>query len=103
MTGTADGGGTAMAGMAGSARCFGRSPTTIFLTTAMWGYGYDPSFWGYGYGDIYAGMFAPYGYDDLTGYLPQGGALFRRRGSARLAGGKFSAGRAVANVRRGQP
>jgi len=38
---------------------------------AMWGY--DPSFWGYGYGDIYAGIFAPYGYDDLTGYLPLGG------------------------------
>ena len=34
---------------------------------------YDPSFWGYGYGDIYAGLFAPYGYDDLTGYLPLGG------------------------------
>jgi hypothetical protein len=40
---------------------------------AMWGYGGDPSFWGYGYGDIYAGIFAPYGYDDLTGYLPLGG------------------------------
>ncbi len=38
---------------------------------AMWGDGYDDSFWGYGYGDIYAGMFAPYSYDDLTGYLPQ--------------------------------
>jgi hypothetical protein len=38
---------------------------------SLWGY--DPSFWGYGYGDIYAGMFAPYGYDDLTGYLPSGG------------------------------
>ena len=37
----------------------------------MWG-GYDPSFWGYGYGDIYAGLFAPYGYDDLAGYLPSG-------------------------------
>jgi LTXXQ motif family protein len=36
---------------------------------AMWGAG-DPSFWGYGYNDIYAGMFAPYGYDDLAGYLP---------------------------------
>ncbi len=35
---------------------------------AMWGY--DP-FWDYGYADIYAGLFAPYGYDDLTGYLPQ--------------------------------
>ena len=40
---------------------------------ALWGYGYDPSFWGYGYGDIYAGIFAPYGYDTLTGYLPSGG------------------------------
>jgi hypothetical protein len=38
---------------------------------ALWGY--DPSFWGYGYGDIYAGLFAPYGYDELTGYLPPGG------------------------------
>ena len=37
---------------------------------AMWGDGNDPSFWGYGYNDIYAGMFAPYGYDDLAGYLP---------------------------------
>jgi hypothetical protein len=37
---------------------------------AMWGY--DPSFWDYGYNDIYAGMFAPYGYDDLAGYLPPG-------------------------------
>jgi hypothetical protein len=36
---------------------------------AMWGDN-DASFWGYGYNDIYAGMFAPYGYDDLTGYLP---------------------------------
>ena len=35
---------------------------------AMWGY--DPSLWDYGYGDIYAGIFAPYGYDDLAGYLP---------------------------------
>jgi hypothetical protein len=48
---------------------------------AMWGYGGDPSFWGYGYGDIYAGIFAPYGYDDLTGYLPLGG----RRNSAGAA------------------
>jgi len=36
---------------------------------ALWGY--DDSFWDYGYGDIYAGLFAPYGYDDLAGYLPQ--------------------------------
>jgi hypothetical protein len=39
---------------------------------AMWGDGDDASFWGYGYNDIYAGIFAPYGYDDLTGYLPEG-------------------------------
>ena len=38
---------------------------------AMWGY--DPSFWDYGYGDLYAGIFAPYGYDDLAGYLPPAG------------------------------
>lgn len=40
---------------------------------ALWGYGYDAAFWGYGYPDIYAGIFTPYGYDDLagyTGYLP---------------------------------
>jgi hypothetical protein len=38
---------------------------------AMWGYGDDPGFWDYGYDDIYAGLFAPYGYDDLAGYLPE--------------------------------
>jgi hypothetical protein len=38
---------------------------------AMWGYGDDSGFWDYGYNDIYAGLFAPYGYDDLAGYLPQ--------------------------------
>jgi hypothetical protein len=38
---------------------------------ALWGDGYDPGFWGYGYDDIYAGLFAPYSYDGLTGYLPQ--------------------------------
>jgi hypothetical protein len=39
----------------------------------MWGYGDDAAFWDYGYNDIYAGLFAPYGYDDLTGYLPSSG------------------------------
>jgi hypothetical protein len=29
----------------------------------------DYGFWDYGYGDIYAGIFGPYGYDDLSGYL----------------------------------
>ena len=33
----------------------------------LWGYG--AGFWGYGYLDIYAGLFGPYGYDGLTGYL----------------------------------
>jgi LTXXQ motif family protein len=33
----------------------------------IWGYG--PGFWGYGYVDIYAGVFGPYAYDGLTGYL----------------------------------
>ena len=37
---------------------------------AIWGNGVGASFWGYGYDDIYAGMFAPYRYDDLACYLP---------------------------------
>jgi hypothetical protein len=41
---------------------------------AIWGDGFGVPFWGYGYDDIYAGMFAPYGYDDLTGYLPPSGS-----------------------------
>ncbi len=36
---------------------------------ALWAY--DDSFWNYRYDDIYAGIFAPHAYDDLTGYLPQ--------------------------------
>src|SRR5580698_10021169 len=47
---------------------------------AMWGY--DPSLWDYGYGDIYAGLFAPYGYDDLTGYLPSSNAAASSSGGA---------------------
>ena len=38
---------------------------------AMWGDDYDDAFWGYGYEDIYVSLFAPYAYDDLTGYLPE--------------------------------
>ena len=41
---------------------------------AFWGYGAWAPFWGYGYDDIYAGMFAPYGYDALAGYLPPRGS-----------------------------
>jgi LTXXQ motif family protein len=44
-----------------------------------WGYGYDEPFWDYGYGDIYAGIFSPYRYDDLTGYFAQGGGRQVRR------------------------
>jgi hypothetical protein len=36
----------------------------------IWG---DNGFWDYGYPDIYAGIFAPYGYDDLAGYMAQPG------------------------------
>jgi len=36
---------------------------------ALWDLGYG--FWDYGYPDIYAGIFPPYGYDDLAGYFPQ--------------------------------
>jgi hypothetical protein len=35
----------------------------------IWGDGIG--FWDYGYPDIYAGIFGPYAYDDLAGYLPQ--------------------------------
>jgi hypothetical protein len=35
----------------------------------IWGDGIG--FWGYGYPDIYAGIFGPYGYDDLAGYWPR--------------------------------
>jgi hypothetical protein len=33
----------------------------------IWGYG--TPFWGYGYLDIYAGLFGPYAYDGLSGYV----------------------------------
>jgi hypothetical protein len=36
----------------------------------IWG---DNGFWDYGYPDIYAGIFAPYGYDDISGYMAQRG------------------------------
>ena len=51
----------------------------------MWGYGDDASFWDYGYNDIYAGIFAPYGYDDLAGYLPSGGSGSRPASGVRAA------------------
>jgi LTXXQ motif family protein len=51
---------------------------------AIWGNGVGASFWGYGYDDIYAGMFGPYGYDDLAGYLPPRGSPAPRRSRAAL-------------------
>ena len=51
----------------------------------IWG---DYGFWYYGYPDIYAGIFGPYGYDDLIGYLPQASYPRQARASslARLCG-----------------
>jgi hypothetical protein len=48
-------------------------------------WGYDDAFWGYGYDDIYAGLFAPYGYDELEGYLPQPRANAQTNTAAPLA------------------
>ena len=56
-----------------------------FYDYALWGYGYDDSFWDYGYNDIYAGLFAPYGYDDLAGYAPQYAYAGPSRGRYRTA------------------
>jgi hypothetical protein len=48
----------------------------------IWG---DFGFWGYGYPDLYAGIFAPYGYDDLAGYMAGGGRGPGRGGVPPLA------------------
>ncbi|HKH01703.1 MAG TPA: Spy/CpxP family protein refolding chaperone, partial [Bradyrhizobium sp.] len=52
----------------------------------LWGYGYDDPFWGYGYGDIYAAIFSPYSYNDLTGYWSEGGQRVSTRHSGRHKG-----------------
>lgn len=49
----------------------------------IWGDGIG--FWDYGYPDIYAGIFAPYGFDDLAPYLAQRPSGRRHRGAAPLA------------------
>jgi hypothetical protein len=41
---------------------------------ALWGPGVGAPFWFYGYDDIYTGLFSPYDYDDLAGYLPPRGS-----------------------------
>jgi len=43
----------------------------------IWGDGIG--FWAYGYGDIHAGIFAPYGQDDLAGYTVPGPSGRRHR------------------------
>jgi hypothetical protein len=40
----------------------------------IWGSVARAPFWGYGYDDIYTGIFAPYDYDGLAGYLPLRGS-----------------------------
>jgi hypothetical protein len=40
----------------------------------LWGPGVGAPFWYYGYDDIYAGLFGPYDYQGLTGYLPPRGS-----------------------------
>ena len=39
---------------------------------ALWGPRVGAPFWYYGYDDIYAGLFGPYDYQGLSGYLPRG-------------------------------
>jgi LTXXQ motif family protein len=41
---------------------------------ALWGPGAGAPFWFYGYDDIYTGLFSPYNYGDLAGYLPPPGS-----------------------------
>ena len=61
---------------------------------AFWGYGgyggdgyYDDPFWAYGYGDIYGGLFSPYGYNELSAFASA---------PASIARGSDRAGRSVA-------
>ncbi|NOJ39858.1 Spy/CpxP family protein refolding chaperone [Bradyrhizobium australiense] len=49
----------------------------------LWGPSVGAPFWYYGYDDIYAGLFGPYDYEGLTGYLPPRGSP--GAGSDRLA------------------
>jgi len=64
----ADGGNTVMADMMGRTAVLAFAYFDIY-DYAIWGSVLGPVL-GYGYDDIYAGMFAPYAYDDLAGYLP---------------------------------
>jgi hypothetical protein len=63
---------------------------------ALWGDGIG--FWDYGYPDIYAGIFGPYGYDDLRGYLPERRVSRRSRAGGRIAQMCGNDSRAVAGL-----
>jgi hypothetical protein len=64
---------------------------------ALWGDGYDLSFWDYGYPDIYAALFAPYGYDELVGYLSD-----RSSGESHYASREISSGELTGSVAAGE-
>jgi len=51
----------------------------------LWGPEYDDVFWDYSYVDVYVGLFAPYGYDDLEGYVVSSGPARSRVLSAQLS------------------
>jgi hypothetical protein len=68
---------------------------------AFWGLGYYDPFWEYGYDDIYAGLFSPYGYDDLAGYPPAYGGPVGGPVGAPPIRGVVGNGNVVRVVRRG--
>jgi len=65
----------------GSGRLFWPFAYHDIYDYTIWGDGIIGLLWDYGYPDIYAGIFAPYGYEDLARYLAQ-----RPFGAAGMAG-----------------
>ncbi|WP_291699104.1 Spy/CpxP family protein refolding chaperone [Bradyrhizobium sp.] len=61
----------------------------------IWG---DHGFWDYGYRDIYAGIFGPYGHDDLSGYLAPRRYGHRHATAAPLSGMCGDDSRAIAGL-----
>jgi hypothetical protein len=57
-----------------------------------WSYVYADPFWDYGYADIYGGLFSPFAFNDLNGYLPTG------RSGRRLARSKVTPSEALAEM-----
>jgi hypothetical protein len=66
-----------------------------FYDDIFWGWGHYDPFWDYGYGDLLAGIFSPYGYDDLADYLPDPADVGSRappnRFASRARGGTVAA------------